>query len=184
MVQGAFQNRGIREPAEKRGREGLRFLRAELPAILATRCEALSPRMVRVIEDLAGDWRRLDERIALGSPLRGKWRTLGSGHSSRSFLGSPSVIMVLHRNREGDHAHGPLHCWPQGIAFRPVTTSVASGISLICCPKARPSGSQSSAMPVERRARGARLSMVPREAAGAPRQPRGDTSPSVPRARH
>ena len=44
-------------------RQGLRFLRAELPAILATRCEALSPRMVRVIEDLAGDWRRLDERI-------------------------------------------------------------------------------------------------------------------------
>jgi transposase len=44
-------------------RQGLRFLRAELLATLATRCEALSPRMVRVIEDLAGDWRRLDERI-------------------------------------------------------------------------------------------------------------------------
>jgi transposase len=44
-------------------RQGLRFLRAELPGILATRCEALSPRMIRLIEDLAGDWRRLDERI-------------------------------------------------------------------------------------------------------------------------
>jgi transposase len=44
-------------------RQGLRFLRAELPAILAQRCAALSPRMVRLIEDLAGDWRRLDERI-------------------------------------------------------------------------------------------------------------------------
>src|SRR5215813_2800734 len=44
-------------------RQGLRFLRAELPAILAKRCDALSPRMVRLIEDLAGDWRRLDERI-------------------------------------------------------------------------------------------------------------------------
>ena len=44
-------------------RQGLRFLRAELPDILATRTEVLSPRMVRVIEDLAGDWRRLDERI-------------------------------------------------------------------------------------------------------------------------
>src|SRR5262249_22021294 len=43
-------------------RQGLRFLRAELPRILATPCDALSPRM-RVIEDLAGDWRRLDERI-------------------------------------------------------------------------------------------------------------------------
>jgi transposase len=44
-------------------RQGLRFLRAELPGILATRSDFLSPRMMRVIEDLAGDWRRLDERI-------------------------------------------------------------------------------------------------------------------------
>jgi transposase len=41
----------------------LRFLRIELPRILATPSEVLSPRTVRVIEDLAGDWRRLDERI-------------------------------------------------------------------------------------------------------------------------
>jgi transposase len=44
-------------------RQGLRFLRAELPIILASRTDVLSPRMLRVIEDLAGDWRRLDERI-------------------------------------------------------------------------------------------------------------------------
>ena len=44
-------------------RQGLRFLRAELPSILAIRSDVLSPRMMRVIEDLAGDWRRLDERI-------------------------------------------------------------------------------------------------------------------------
>ena len=44
-------------------RLGQRFLRAELPGILATPPDVLSPRMVRVIEDLAGDWRRLDERI-------------------------------------------------------------------------------------------------------------------------
>ena len=44
-------------------RKGQRFLRAELPRILATPPDVLSPRMVRVIEDLAGDWRRLDERI-------------------------------------------------------------------------------------------------------------------------
>src|SRR5262249_56798005 len=44
-------------------RQGLRFLRAELPRILATPCDALSPRMLRVIEDLAGDWRQLDERV-------------------------------------------------------------------------------------------------------------------------
>jgi transposase len=44
-------------------RQGLRFLRAELPRILATPPDVLSPRMVRVIEGLAVDWRRLDERI-------------------------------------------------------------------------------------------------------------------------
>jgi len=44
-------------------RQGQRFLRAELPNILATPPDVLSPRMVRVIEGLAGDWRRLNERI-------------------------------------------------------------------------------------------------------------------------
>jgi transposase len=44
-------------------RQGQRFLRAELPRILATPTDILSPRMVRIIEGLAGDWRRLDERI-------------------------------------------------------------------------------------------------------------------------
>jgi transposase len=44
-------------------RQGQRFLRAELPRILATPPDVLSPRMVHMIEDLAGDWRRLDERI-------------------------------------------------------------------------------------------------------------------------
>ena len=44
-------------------RQGLRFLRTELPRLLAAPSEVLSPRMVRVIEDLTGDWRRLDERI-------------------------------------------------------------------------------------------------------------------------
>src|SRR6516165_582227 len=45
-------------------RQGLRFLRAELPGILATRTNALSPRMLRILEDLSADWRRLDARIA------------------------------------------------------------------------------------------------------------------------
>ncbi len=44
-------------------RQGFRFLRTELPGILAQRSDVLSPRMVHLIEDLAGDWRRLDERI-------------------------------------------------------------------------------------------------------------------------
>jgi transposase len=44
-------------------RQGQRFLRAELPHILASPPEVLSPRMVHLIENLSGDWRRLDERI-------------------------------------------------------------------------------------------------------------------------
>src|SRR5512144_961840 len=44
-------------------RQGQRFLRAELPCILASPPDVLSPRMLRMIEDLAGHWRRLDERI-------------------------------------------------------------------------------------------------------------------------
>jgi transposase len=44
-------------------RQGLHFLRAELPSVLATRTDVLSPRMLHILEDLATDWRRLDERI-------------------------------------------------------------------------------------------------------------------------
>ena len=42
-------------------RQGQRFLRVELPRI--TPPNVFSPRMVRVIEGLASDWHRLDERI-------------------------------------------------------------------------------------------------------------------------
>src|ERR1700760_291181 len=44
-------------------RQGLRFLRQQLPQILAMRTDVLSPRMVRIIEELIGDWKHLDERI-------------------------------------------------------------------------------------------------------------------------
>jgi transposase len=44
-------------------RQGLRFLRQQLPEILAKRLDVLSPRMIRIIEDLSGDWRHLDKRI-------------------------------------------------------------------------------------------------------------------------
>jgi transposase len=38
-------------------------LRGELPGILATHSDVLSPRMLRIVEDLAADWRRLDEHV-------------------------------------------------------------------------------------------------------------------------
>ena len=44
-------------------RQGRLFLRAELPSILAAPSDVLSPRMTRIIAELATDWRRLDERI-------------------------------------------------------------------------------------------------------------------------
>jgi transposase len=44
-------------------RQGLRFLRHALPDIFANRTELLTPRMVHMIEDLAGDLHRLDTRI-------------------------------------------------------------------------------------------------------------------------
>ena len=44
-------------------RQGQQFLRAELPIILGARTDVLSPRMLHMIENLATDWRRLDERI-------------------------------------------------------------------------------------------------------------------------
>src|SRR3974377_1109094 len=44
-------------------RQGQRFLRAELPRILAAPPEVLSPRMANIIAGLAEDWRRLDARI-------------------------------------------------------------------------------------------------------------------------
>ena len=45
-------------------RQGVMPLRKALPDILGSSTEALSPRMVGLIADLAQDWRRLDERIA------------------------------------------------------------------------------------------------------------------------
>jgi transposase len=44
-------------------RQGHRFLRAELPHILAAPSDVLSPRMAHMIEGLCDDWRRLDARI-------------------------------------------------------------------------------------------------------------------------
>jgi transposase len=54
-------------------RQGLRFLRAELPGVLATPSDVLSLRMLHLVEDLVADWRRLDARI---DSLSGEIETL------------------------------------------------------------------------------------------------------------
>ena len=57
QIRGFLLERGIAV------RQGLGFLRQQLPDILAKRTDVLSPRMARIVADLANDWRRLDERI-------------------------------------------------------------------------------------------------------------------------
>ena len=55
-------------------RQGLRFLRVELPRLLATPPDVLSPRMAGVIEGLAEDWRRLMSGL-IACPARSRhWR--------------------------------------------------------------------------------------------------------------
>src|ERR1700733_15454159 len=44
-------------------RQGPRSLRQQLPQILATRTDVLSPRMQRIIGDAVDDWKYLDDRI-------------------------------------------------------------------------------------------------------------------------
>lgn len=44
-------------------RQGPGPLRRALPDILSASCDRLSPRMIRIIEDLCADWRELDRRI-------------------------------------------------------------------------------------------------------------------------
>jgi len=51
-------------------RQGLRFLRAELPGILAKETDALSPRMSHILEDLSAE-RRLP-RALRACPARSK----------------------------------------------------------------------------------------------------------------
>jgi hypothetical protein len=38
---------------------------AALPDILASRTDLLAPRLLRIIEDLIGDWQHLDRRLIL-----------------------------------------------------------------------------------------------------------------------
>ena len=74
-------------------RQGLRFLRQALPDILAKRTDVLSPRMVRVVADLAGDWRQLDERI---EPATDEIETLAkSDDGCRRVMTVPGIGPII-----------------------------------------------------------------------------------------
>ena len=64
-------------------RQGIRFLRVELPIILASRTDVLSPRMLRVVEDLTRYLSQTSAGKALGASLLRHRRLLIS-----QFLGS------------------------------------------------------------------------------------------------
>ena len=74
-------------------RQGPRFLRQALPDILAKRTDVLSPRMVRIIADLASDWRQLDERI---EPVTDEIETLAKSDSScRRVMTVPGIGPII-----------------------------------------------------------------------------------------
>jgi transposase len=76
------QNRAFLLERGIAARQGLRFLRAELPIILATHSDVLSPRMLRVIEELAGDWTRLRRLARTGAQANLDRRP----HHPRSYI--------------------------------------------------------------------------------------------------
>jgi transposase len=103
-------------------RQGIRFLRAELPIILASRTDVLSPRMLRVIEDLAGDWRRLDERI---ENLSREIETIARQDAGRDRLMSVPGI-------------GPIISSAVDAAVQMIDTSMARVHQHAACATARP----------------------------------------------
>ena len=73
-------------------RQGQRFLRAELPDILAAPTD-LSPQMARIIEGLATDWRHLDERIdQLSNEIHAMARADGNCERLMSVPGIGPII--------------------------------------------------------------------------------------------
>src|SRR5438034_8334812 len=71
-------------------RQGPAPLRKALPEILSSPTEVLSPRLVRLIVDLAEDWRRLDERVAVVSA---EIETLAENDGSCQRLGRQPVLV-------------------------------------------------------------------------------------------
>ena len=88
-------------------RQGPRFLRAELPRILATPPDVLSPRMVRIIEDLAGDWRRLDERVeGLSNEIEAIAR---QDTGCERLMSVPGIGPIIQRDGGRDRRWGCVH---------------------------------------------------------------------------
>jgi transposase len=73
-------------------RQGRQYLRTELPTVLAS-ADVLSARMLHAIEDLAQDWRRLDERIdKLSTEIEGLAREDAGAERLMSVPGIGPII--------------------------------------------------------------------------------------------
>ena len=121
QIRGFLLEHGIPVP------QGLRFQRQQLPDILARRIDVLSSRIIRIIEDLSGDWRRLDERI---EHVTEEIEELAHGtESCRQLMTIPGIGPIIasgHIRVEGNYA-------PLKIAqreFYPVQTPAEQ--SVIC----------------------------------------------------
>ena len=69
------------------------WLRHALPDILSQRTNVLSPRMVRILEDLAQDWRHLDERIeAVTSEIEALAKATGACRHLMTIPGIGPII--------------------------------------------------------------------------------------------
>jgi transposase len=66
-------------------RQGVRFLRQQLPQMLASRSDVLSLRMVRIMEELIADWEYLDGRIEREKRSRRRIRDLVALPASQSL---------------------------------------------------------------------------------------------------
>lgn len=74
-------------------RQGLRFLRQALPDILANHADALTPRMVHMIEGLATDLHHLDERLdALTAEIEA---LAGSDEACRRLMTIPGIGPII-----------------------------------------------------------------------------------------
>ena len=103
-------------------RQGLRFLRQMLPDILAKRTDVLSPRMIRIVADLASDWRQLDERIEL---VTDEIETLAkSDDSCRRVMTVPGIGPIISSAMVA--AIGSGAAFAKGGIFRPGLVSSLS----------------------------------------------------------
>jgi len=100
--------------------QGPARLRQTLPSLLAQRTDVLSPRIIRVLEELTEDWHRLDDRantiILRDSHLSGYAREARPITASRAWPeGDAPAIVTAHTKIGSSHFHA------MGTKFRTLT---------------------------------------------------------------